>query len=83
MTLGKSGKIKHSTMDRIIIRPMYSTDKNFKKGMKIAILESTGKEIKRHYDNVGQFLPSEYKNIPCVSLTYDEIDWKLAGYNIK
>jgi hypothetical protein len=70
-------------MERIIIRPMYSTDADFKKGMKIAILESTGKEIKRHYDNVAQFIPLEYKTIPCVSLTYDEIDWKLAGYKTK
>lgn len=67
-------------MDRIIIRPMYTTDSNFRKGMKVAILESTGKIIKKHYDNVGIYIPKEYKDIPHVMLGYYEVDWKLAGY---
>ena len=67
-------------MDRIIIRPMYSTDPNFRKGMKVAILESTGEIIKRHYDNVGINIPKEYEHLPHVLLPYDMVDWKLAGY---
>ncbi len=72
--------LNQNKMDRIIIRPMYSTDPNFRKGMKVAIVESTGEIIKKHYDNVGIHIPKKYEDLPHVLLTYDEVDWKLAGY---
>ena len=69
--------------DKIIIRPMYSTDPNFRKGMKVAILKSTGEIIKKHYDNVGIHIPEKYKDLPIKRLGFYEIDWKLAGYTEK
>ena len=70
-------------MDKIIIRPMYKTDPKYIKGMNVAILESTAEIIKRHFDNVGQHIPQQYSNIPVEILSYDDIDWELAGYKIK
>jgi hypothetical protein len=69
--------------DRIIIRPMYKTDLEYIKGMKVAILKSTGEIIKRHFDNVGQHIPKQYSTIPIETLSYDDINWELAGYKIK
>jgi hypothetical protein len=67
-------------MERIIIRPMYITDPGYRKGMKVAILESTGEIIKKHFDNVGLHIPKEMRDkYPVVSLSYDEIDWSLAN----
>lgn len=69
--------------DYIIIRPMYKTDPGYRKGMKVAILESTGEIIKRHYDNVGIHIPEIYKDIPHKHLRFDDIDWELAGYKTR
>ena len=57
---------------------MYSTDLGFKKGMKVLVLESTNKIIKKHFDNPQ--VPKEYQHLPLVILDYNNIDWKLAGY---
>jgi|LakMenEpi03Aug12_release.lakeMendotaPanAssembly.Ray.scaffolds.fasta_scaffold2975556_1 hypothetical protein len=69
--------------DKIIIRPMYKTDLKYIKGMNVAILESTGEIIKRHFDNVGQYIPKQYSNVPVELLSYNDIDWELAEYKIK
>ncbi len=67
--------------ERIIIRPMYTTDIGYRKGMEVAVFESTGEIIKRHFDNVGIHIPQDLRDkYPIVSLEYDEIDWELAGY---
>lgn len=66
--------------DKIIIRPMYKTDLKYIKGMKVAILESTGEIIKKHFDNVGQNIPEKYSTIPVETLSHDDINWDLAGY---
>ena len=62
---------------------MYKTDLEYIKGMKVAILKSTGEIIKRHFDNVGQYIPKQYSTIPIKTLSYDDINWELAGYKIK
>ena len=69
--------------ERIIIRPMYRTDPKYIKGMEAAILESTGEIIKRNFDNVLIHIPKSYEGLPVYVLTYDEVDWELAGYKIK
>jgi len=47
-----------------------------------AVLESTGEIIKKHFDNVGKYIPLEYKHLPFHNLSYNEINWKLAGYKV-
>ncbi len=64
--------------EKVLIRPMYKTDPGYKKGMQVAILESTGLIIKKHFDNVAKYISAKTYDI--VSLHSDEIDWKLAGY---
>ena len=66
---------------RILIRPMYVSDPGFIKGMKVAIIESTGEVVKRHFDNVGKHIPMELtEKYQVVTLHGDEIDWERAGY---
>jgi transcriptional accessory protein Tex/SPT6 len=69
--------------DKIITRVMYTTDPDYRKGMKVAILESTGEIIKRHFDNVYLHIPKEMKEkCDVVFLSYEQTDWKAAGYEI-
>jgi hypothetical protein len=64
--------------EKVLIRPMYKTDPGYRKGMQVAILESTGLIIKKHFDNVGKYISPETYEV--VLLPYDKIDWTLAGY---
>jgi hypothetical protein len=67
-------------MDEILIRPSYKTDPNHIKGMQVAIDVSTGKIIKRNFDNVySKLTPEQQQNSR--RLSYDEVDWQLAGYD--
>lgn len=75
-------------MITVIIRPMYKTDLNYKKGFNVALYENTtdGSWICRHSDpgkliyhkKVKELHPNE--EITFKHLTYKQINWKLAGY---
>lgn len=65
--------------DRIIIRPMYNTDPGFCNGMRVAVWESTGEIIKRHFDNVLIHIPQELRdNHEILLLPSDQINWELT-----
>ena len=61
---------------------MYTSDPGFIKGMEVAIIESTGEIIKRHFDNVKRYIPiALIEKYDVVKLLYNEIDWERAGYS--
>jgi hypothetical protein len=78
-------------MIRVIIRPMYQTDQNYRKGMQVAVHENTtdGSWIARHSDNIlkskalNHLKEINANQVHLIYLTYDEIDWANAGYNVK
>ena len=78
-------------MIRVIIRPMYKTDQNYRKGMYVALLETTtdGTWLARHSDlgllmtksKTDKLFPG--KQVITKILDYNQIDWAAAGYNVK
>lgn len=62
----------------ILIRPMYTTDKAYLKGYMGAFLNE--KLLARHSDIGLLRIPEEYAHLPVKVLSYEEIDWSLAGY---
>lgn len=61
---------------------MYKTDPGYRKGMNVAIEESTGEILKKHYDNVFVRLTEKQRDRAVI---LKDVDWEKAGYlaNVK
>ena len=68
--------------DKIIIRPMYTTDQGFIKGWMCAVINSSGEVIARNPETNKVRIPDRYNNLEVEYLDYDSINWKLIGYDL-
>lgn len=71
---------------KLVIRPMYKSDKQYRKGMNVLVLDipTGGNWITRHVDPSKIRIPEEYSHLDRMRLPFEDIDWQEAGYpNVK